>query len=202
MKVYFFCSGRNVHCFFHITDAPNVTSFQRANSTTNFTLNCTSTNSPATNVTWLRNGNTLQANEAKNRFYQSVTSRQNSTYQNTLVVDDVIENVIGNYTCNVTNRFGNSNSTLTIRGKLIAYLYLVAIQFILNSFFVVVVVCFFLFVCLFVFCCFFVLFLGGGMWGEASIVRSLLSRVIPPLFLPPSQTTAISTAFSSSLLWH
>ena len=154
-----------MHIASFITDAPNVTSFQRANSTTNFTLNCTSTNSPATNVTWLRNGNTLQANETKNRFYQTVTSRQNSTYQNTLVVDDVIENVIGNYTCNVTNRFGNSNSTLTIRGKLIAYLYLVAIQFIF--FFTLLLFVSFLFICLFVFCflfCF-VLFWGGGDVG-------------------------------------
>ena len=106
-----------------ITGAPNVTSFQRANSTTNFTLNCTSTNSPATNVTWLKSGSTLLANGVKNRFYQTVTSRRSSTYQNILVVDDDIEDIIGNYTCNVTNRFGNSNSTLTIRGKMILYLY-------------------------------------------------------------------------------
>jgi len=111
-----------------ITGAPSVTSFQRANSTTNFTLNCTSTKSPATNVTWLRNGNTLQANTVKNRFYQTVTSRRSSTYQNILIVDDDIENVIGNYTCNVTNKFGNSNSTLTIRGKIILCLYTTCIK--------------------------------------------------------------------------
>lgn len=107
-----------IHIPAFITGAPNVTSFQRVNATTNFTLNCTSTNSPATNVTWLRNGNILQTNGGKNQFYQTVTSRQKSIYQNVLVVDDNIENVIGNYTCNVTNKLGNSNSTLTIRGKM------------------------------------------------------------------------------------
>jgi len=111
-----------------ITAAPSVTSFQRVNSTTNFTLNCISTNSPATNVAWFKNGNILQAKGVKNRFYQTVTSRRSSTYQNTLVVDDDIENIIGNYTCRVANKFGNSNSILTIRGKLINYLLHTAIM--------------------------------------------------------------------------
>jgi len=109
--------------FLMYTAAPTITSFLHGRSATRFTLSCTSTNSPATDVSWTRDGYTLRIDGEKQQFYQTVTSRRSSTYQNTLVVDDDIENVIGNYTCNVTNKFGNSNSTLIIRGKLITYLY-------------------------------------------------------------------------------
>ena len=34
-------------------------------------------------------------------------------------MDDDIENVIGDYTCSVTNEFGNSSSELTVRGRMI-----------------------------------------------------------------------------------
>jgi len=47
-----------------------------------------------------------------------VTSRRSSTYQNTLVLDDSIENILGIYACSVTNKFGNSKKNLTVRGKI------------------------------------------------------------------------------------
>ena len=97
--------------------APRVTSLQRTNSTTNLTLTCTSTFSPATNVTWMKDGDVLNIDGVKYKTYQTVTNRQNSTYKNILVVDDVIENITGTYTCNVTNRLGNSSNILTVRGK-------------------------------------------------------------------------------------
>ena len=99
--------------------APSVTSLQRTSSTTNLALTCTSTYSPATNVTWMRDGDTLDIDGVKYKTYQTVTDRQNSTYQNTLVVDDDIENITGTYTCNVTNRFGGSSNILTVSGKYI-----------------------------------------------------------------------------------
>jgi len=65
----------------------------------------------------MRNGYTLLMDGVKNKVYQTVTSRRSSTYQNTLVVDDAIETLIGNYTCSVSNQFGNlKSSNLTIRG--------------------------------------------------------------------------------------
>ena len=64
----------------------------------------------------MKDGDTLDIDGVKYKTYQTVTNRRTSTYQNTLVVDDDIENITGNYTCKVTNRFGNSSSDLTIRG--------------------------------------------------------------------------------------
>ena len=106
-----------IHHYHYSPSAPSVTSFQRARSTTHFTLTCTSTNSPATTVTWMRNGATLLIDGVKNQFYQTVRYRRSFTYQNTLVVDDVIDNVTGNYTCKVNNAFGSYTCSLTIQGN-------------------------------------------------------------------------------------
>ena len=110
------------------TAVPTVTSFQRVKSTTHFTLTCTSTNSPATNVTWMRDGDILPIDGVKNHFYQTVTSRRSSTYQNTLVVDDTTDNITGNYACRVTNKFGNSSSEIIVRGKVVYLPVCVSVQ--------------------------------------------------------------------------
>jgi len=102
-----------------VTAAPNVTILRRTSSTTNLTLTCTSTNSPATNVTWMKDGDTLDIDGVKYKTYQTVTDRRTSTYQNTLVVDDDIENITKSYTCIVTNKFGSSSRDLTLRGTYI-----------------------------------------------------------------------------------
>ena len=120
--------------FVTYTVAPTITSFQRASSATHFTLTCTSTSSPATNVTWMRDDAILSVDGVKNQFYQTVTSRRNSTYQNTLVVNDNPEHVIGNYICSVTNKFGNSSSELTVRGKVVYLPVCVSVRSILYTY--------------------------------------------------------------------
>ena len=66
----------------------------------------------------MKDGDTLDIDGVKYKTYQTVTNRRTSTYQNSLVVvDDVIENSTGNYTCKVTNKFGSSNRVLTVRGR-------------------------------------------------------------------------------------
>ena len=66
----------------------------------------------------MKDGDTLDIDGVKYKTYQTVTNRRTSTYQNTLVVDGVIENITGNYTCRVTNRFGSSSRVLTVsKGK-------------------------------------------------------------------------------------
>ena len=66
----------------------------------------------------MKDGDTLDIDGVKYKTYQTVTNRRSSTYQNTLVVDDDTENIIGTYTCRVTNRVGSSSRVLTVRGKL------------------------------------------------------------------------------------
>ena len=104
------------------TVPPRVTSLYRTSSTTNLTLTCTSTSSPATTVTWMKDDDTLDIDGEKYKTYQTVTNRRTSTYQNTLVVvDDDIENITDiYYTCRVTNRFGSSSDYLFVRGTLLS----------------------------------------------------------------------------------
>ena len=64
----------------------------------------------------MKDGDVLDIDGVKYKTYQTVTNRRTSTYQNILVVDDVIENITGNYTCKVTNRFGSSTRDLSVRG--------------------------------------------------------------------------------------
>ena len=65
----------------------------------------------------MKDGDTLDIDGVKYKTYQTVTNRRSSTYENTLVVGDVIENITGTYTCRVTNKFGSSNRALTVRGR-------------------------------------------------------------------------------------
>ena len=65
----------------------------------------------------MKDGDTLATDGVKYKTYQTMTDRRTSTYQNTLVVDDDIENIIGTYTCQVANRLGSSSRILTFRGR-------------------------------------------------------------------------------------
>ena len=62
----------------------------------------------------MKDGDTLDIDGVKYKTYQTVTDRRTSTYENTLLVDDDIENITGNYSCKVTNRFGSSSRVLTV----------------------------------------------------------------------------------------
>ena len=88
-----------------------MTSLYHVTSRSVFTLNCISTGSAATNVTWTRNGIPLSIDGIKYKLVQTVTSRSQSTYSNELQINlcDTPENLRGSYTCNVSNIF-DSNS--------------------------------------------------------------------------------------------
>ena len=70
------------------------------------TLTCTSTGSPATNVTWTLNDATVDGITTL-----SVTDRQTSTYSNTLTIA-----VPGNYTCHISNALGGDSMDITVDG--------------------------------------------------------------------------------------
>ena len=67
----------------------------------------------------MKDGDTLDIDGVKYKTYQTVTDRRTSTYENTLLVDDDIENITGNYTCRVSNKLGSSSRDLTVRGTLL-----------------------------------------------------------------------------------
>ena len=93
--------------------APTVTSFGVSN-TSLFTLNCTSTGSPPTTVSWTKDGAVLQDYTT----YQTLRDGETSTYDTFLTIDTTLNELIGRYTCNVRNSAGQSNvESVSIQGK-------------------------------------------------------------------------------------
>lgn len=82
-----------------------------------FTINCTSSGSPATAVTWTKDG-VLLAESNTYRMTQVLYSGTSSTYFNLLEVNTGPYAVTGHYSCEVSNLLGNTIRNATFRGKL------------------------------------------------------------------------------------
>ena len=81
------------------------------------TLNCTSTDSPATTVTWTRDGDTLTVDGTTYSMTQTVTDRRTSTYENVLTLPATAD-ITGNYHCLVRNALEDSQMTINVMGKM------------------------------------------------------------------------------------
>ncbi len=108
-------------CYIDTTDslssaAPVVTSLWNIASS-QFTLICTSTTSPATTVVWTKDGTTLSFDGTHYQHSQVLTNRRSSTYENILTSSGTPTNTKGNYTCTVSNRFGTSSQSIAVGGN-------------------------------------------------------------------------------------
>ena len=75
-------------------------------------VNCLSQNSPPTNVTWTRDGSTIEVDGQDYEMTQTVLERQlYSRFQNTLLIKNAVE-LAGNhhYCCRISNDAGTSPS--------------------------------------------------------------------------------------------
>ncbi len=79
------------------------------------TLTCTSTGSPATTVTWMKDDSPLVIDGTTYSMEQNVTGRNTSTYDNVLTIVDSGSS-IGTYSCEVSNALGSSGA-VSIAGK-------------------------------------------------------------------------------------
>ena len=73
------------------------------------TLTCTSTDSPATTVTWTKDGDTLTVNGTTYNVTQTLADRRTSTYENVLTLPTTGD-ISGMYGCQVGNALGDSNT--------------------------------------------------------------------------------------------
>ena len=80
-----------------------------------FTLKCTSTGSPATAVTWTKDG-VLLTNSEVIHMSQLLTDGTTATYSNLLSFDALPSMVVGLYSCTVDNDFGAATQTITFTG--------------------------------------------------------------------------------------
>ena len=81
------------------------------------TLSCVSYNSPPTNVIWERDGKRIYFNDTSYQSSQILMNRTTSAYNNTLTINATIEDVIGEYSCTVSNDLGSSYETTTVKGE-------------------------------------------------------------------------------------
>ena len=79
-----------------------------------FTLNCTSTDSPATTVIWTKDGEQLP----DYLMYQLVRDGVTATYDNLVDIDADVDELVGTYSCGILNSAGLSNTaTVTVQGE-------------------------------------------------------------------------------------
>ena len=84
------------------------------------TLICNSRYAPPTSITWEKDGEPLDIDWNTIRMRQRIIDYyySRSYYENTLLIDNKPDDVVGQYTCTVGNKFGSStSSTVTINGK-------------------------------------------------------------------------------------
>ena len=81
------------------------------------TLTCVSTGSPATTVSWMKDGLSID-DSTHYTMTQTVTDRASSTYSNVLTVSEGAPGgVAGTYTCTVSNELGSDSKVLVAVGK-------------------------------------------------------------------------------------
>ena len=86
---------------------PNVTHLGFTHGPMSSTLTCISAGSPATNVTWIRDGQSLSLNGRTYQLTQVVTNRRMSTYENVLIINTARSNNIEHtYNCKIITGHG------------------------------------------------------------------------------------------------
>ena len=102
---------------FSLPAPPTIASLERtAEISSVFTLSCVSTQSPATTVTWSRDGVSLSS-DSTYRMAQILVNRAAATYHNQLSIDTGPYGTTGNYSCSVSNFLGSDSANIAINGQ-------------------------------------------------------------------------------------
>ena len=80
-----------------------------------YTITCTTTGAPPTDVVWMRNQHVV-TNLDKYIPSQRVIDRASSTYDNVLTIKGSYEDAVGDYSCNISNYLSNTSTHKTIDG--------------------------------------------------------------------------------------
>ena len=82
-------------------------------------VTCISTGSPATVVSWMKDGVIIDESSTDYTLTQTITNRATSTYNNILTVNEGAPGgVTGTYNCTVTNDIGTATDQLVAVGEL------------------------------------------------------------------------------------
>ena len=78
---------------------------------------CVSTRSPATVVSWMKDGVSIDESSTHYTLTQTVTNRATSTYSNVLTIH-MGASVVGTYICIVSNELGSDSEEVVTLGEL------------------------------------------------------------------------------------
>ena len=82
-------------------------------------VRCISTGSPATVVSWMKDGVIIDESSADYTLTQTITNRATSTYNNIVTVNEGAPGgVAGTYNCTVTNELGIATGRMMAVGEL------------------------------------------------------------------------------------
>ena len=94
---------------------PNITHMGFTYGPISSNLTCISTGSPATTVTWMKDGRPLTIDGSLYQLTQNVTNRRLSTYESVLTIPDTDSDRCS-YTCTVTNALGHDSQICKFTG--------------------------------------------------------------------------------------
>ena len=96
---------------------PSIVALTSQSSASSSTLTCTSTGSPATTVSWTRNGQPVTIDGNTYQLTQTVTDRAASTYENVLTINQPRASILGStFNCTVTNTLGSGSDSIQVAG--------------------------------------------------------------------------------------
>ena len=99
------------------TAPPQVSNFMFTFGSSSSNLTCTSTGSPATTVTWMRDEQPLTIDGITYQLTQTVTDRAESSYENVLTIEEALSTVVEHYySCIVSNMNGNASEHINLTG--------------------------------------------------------------------------------------
>ena len=82
-----------------------------------YTITCTTFGTPPTSVTWTKNGVVISTNDSMYQFTQVLVDRNDTIYENLLIIKGAYKDVVGDYSCTVENSLGASDPVnRTIKG--------------------------------------------------------------------------------------
>jgi hypothetical protein len=89
-----------------------------ANGDGTYTISCTSTGAPPTDVVWMRNKLDVMTNSDKYIPSQRIVDRASSTYDNELTIIGGYQDAVGDYSCNISNSISYVSAQKAINGNL------------------------------------------------------------------------------------
>ena len=92
-----------------------VLSLEMSDDITPFTLTCTTTGAPPSDIVWSKDGVKIDicSNTSKYSLEQVCINRTTAEYKSVLTINDVGDNIVGNYSCSVHS----SSATVEFKGK-------------------------------------------------------------------------------------